>query len=599
MLLLNKLKNIRSIKPTIRLKLMLLCLSLLLIPSILVSVFSYQSAVDALNTGGQKQLKNSVRSTISLIALLDTQVKTGAVDRKAAEEFVKISMLGVKDEAGKRPVNKSIDLGENGYPFAFDSEMVVIAHPSSEGGSLAGMANSGGELVLDNEKGIPVTDAFLAKAEAGGGFVYYDWTLPDTEDEIASKIVYIEKDPYWGWNVAAGTYMNDFNQGAQQIIKVTIITLLIMIVIGIAATILFTVRMTKPIKQVSALAKEVAQGNLRIEPIVCHYRDETGVLANSFNEMVVQLRTLVHEVGHSVDQVASSSEELMASGEQTSQASEHIAYTIQKVADGAEKQSTSAEQSYQVIHDMSASVQQIAVSTEQASHSARRTSIQATEGSDALQQAVVQMESIQRSFDGLAEAVRGLGVRSTEIVKMVQVISDISSQTNLLALNASIEAARAGEHGKGFAVVAGEVRKLAEQTKESSEHITSIVKAVGAETERVVIAMGDAGSVVSSGILAVEGAGSMFGTIRDEVIQVAQQIDEVSQAASGIAAGTERVMLTIKEVVDVAIEGASGTQTVAAAAQQQTASMEEIAASSAMLANMAERLQNEISKFKV
>ncbi|WP_083682021.1 methyl-accepting chemotaxis protein [Paenibacillus sp. FSL A5-0031] len=599
MSLLSKLKNLRSIKPTIRIKLMALCLSLLLIPSILVSTLSYNTAVSELDKGGEKLLQNSVKSTIGLIALLDTQVKAGAIDRAKAEEFVKVSMLGPKNEAGKRPINKSIDLGENGYVFALDKDSLTIAHPTMEGSSLAGLKYGDGEPVLDSEWGLPVADAFMKKAESGGGFVYYTWALPGTENELASKITYLEKDPHWGWIIASGTYMQDFNKGAEQIVTVTIVTLLITIAVGMAATILFTIRMTRPIKQVSALSMEVAKGNLQIEPIICHYRDETGVLAVSFNEMVKQLKTLVHEVGSSVDQVAASSEELMASGEQTSHASEHIAYTIQKVADGAEKQSASAEQSFQVIHEMSASVQQIAVSTEQASHAAKKTSRQATEGNETLQQAVVQMESIQLSFNSLAAAVQGLGNRSTEIVRMVQVISDISAQTNLLALNASIEAARAGEHGKGFAVVAGEVRKLAEQTKESSDHITKIVMAVGTETERVVLAMNDAGTVVSGGIQAVEGAGRMFGSIRDEVMQVAEQIDEVSQAANGIAAGTEQVMLTIKEVVDIAVEGASGTQSVAAAAQQQTASMEEIAAASAMLANMAEHLQKEIMKFKV
>ncbi|WP_082198394.1 methyl-accepting chemotaxis protein [Bacillus sp. FJAT-26390] len=591
--------NFRSMKPNIRLQIMLLCLSLLLIPSLLVSALSYESAVKGLDSGGQKQLKNSVKSTIGLIAMLDSQVKSGAIDRAAAEEFVKVSMLGPKDAAGKRPINKNIDLGKNGYPFAFDTDSIMVAHPSTEGTSLIGLKNSHGELAVDSELGLPITEAFLKKAESGGGFVYYDWTLPGTVDEMASKVIYLEKDPHWGWIVASGTYMMDFNQSANQIIKVTVVTLLITIVVGIAAAMLFTRRLTKPIKQVSKLANEVALGNLQIEPIVCKRQDEVGLLANSFNAMVVQLKTLVGEVGRSVDQVASSSEELMASGEQTSEASEHIAYTIQMVADGAERQSATAEQSYQVIHGMSASVRQIADSTDQVSHLAKKTSDKAIEGSEALSLAVSQMETIEQSFNSLALAVQGLGTRSNEIVRMVQVISDISAQTNLLALNASIEAARAGEHGKGFAVVAGEVRKLAEQTRESSEHIAKVVMAVGTETERVVLAMNEAGNVVSGGIDAVEGAGRMFGSIRDEVMQVAQQIDEVSEAATGIAAGTEQVMQSIKEVVDIAVEGASGTQTVAAAAQQQTASMEEIAAASAMLANMAEHLQKEILRFKV
>lgn len=583
---------------TIRGKLLAMCLALLLIPSLVVSVLSYQTAIDSINEGGEKRLKNSVKSTVALIAMLEQQIQSGSVDRKDAEEFVRIMMLGPKSEDGKRPINKSIDLGESGYPFALDDNGIMLSHPSLEGQSLHGLTNGKGELVLDSENKQPVVEAFLAKAKSGGGVVFYDWLLPDSE-QFASKITYVERDPDWGWTIAAGAYMQDFNAGARQIVTITLITLSIMLVAGAAVIIIFTRRMTKPILEVSQMASQVAKGDLQVQPIVCRSKDETGRMAESFNEMVIQLRTLVYEVGKSVDQVAASSEELMASGEQTSQASEHIALTIQQVAEGAERQSESAEQSYRTIHDMSASVQQIASSTEQVAYAARKTSNQAEEGSKALGQAVVRMETIQQSFNSLSEAVQGLGVRSGEIVRMVQVITDIASQTNLLALNASIEAARAGEHGRGFAVVAGEVRKLAEQTNESSKQITSIVQAVGSETQRVVIAMTEAGDVVKNGITAVEEAGSMFHAIRDEVIQVASQVDEVSQATSGIAAGTEQVMQAIQAVVGVAVEGASGAQSVSAAAEEQTASMEEIAAASTMLAHMAEELQTQINKFKL
>lgn len=595
----NKTKGIMKGRFPIRGKLMMLCLSLLLVPSVIVSVLSYQAATDALNHNGEVILKNNVKSTIQLIAMLDAQVKAGVVEKAGAEEFVRMTMLGPKGEDGKRPINKAIDLGESGYPFIIDDNGLTLAHPSMEGTSLDGLENNKGELVLDTVNHLPVTDAFVETAKSGGGFVYYDWQLPGQTDKYASKVTYIEKDPNWGWNIAAGTYMQDFNSGASKIIKVTIITLIITSLLGVAAASLFTIRLTKPIKQVSQRASEVAKGNLKLEPIVCKSGDELEALAGSFNEMVVQLKGLVVEVGRSVDQVAASSEELMASGEQTSQASEHIANTVQQVAEGAEKQSSSAEESYQVIHDMSASIQQIASSTEQASHAAKYTSERATAGNDTLEQAVTQMESIQQSFNSLAVAVRGLGARSHEIGRMVQVITDISAQTNLLALNASIEAARAGEHGKGFAVVAGEVRKLAEQTKASSGQIATVIHAIGIETEQVVKAMDEAGEVVTHGIVVVENAGEMFDSIRVEVLQVAQQIDEVSVAAGSIAAGTEQVMQSIKEVARVAVEGASGSQSVAAAAQEQTASMEEIAAASTMLARMAEDLQLQINRFQV
>lgn len=587
-----------NIKLSIRNKILIMSLALLLVPTLTVSFMSYGTAVSSLDAGGEKRLRNNVEMTLSLISLLDAQVQNGAIEKEAAQEFVRISMLGSKGEDGTRPINKEIDLGANGYPFAVTDDGITVAHPFNEGVSMSGMSDSRGNLVRDSKLGVPAIDAMKIRADEGGGYVYYDYMLPGTED-YAAKITYVERDPHWGWIVAAGTYAQDFNQGAQEIIRITVITVAVMLAVGITAIVWFARSLTRPIVQVAGFASEVSKGNLLVDPVVCKSKDETSQLASSFNEMVVQLRGLVNEVGRSVDQVAATSEELMASGEQTSRASEHIAQTIQQVAEGAEKQAASADQSYGVIHDMSASVQQIASSTSQVAYAAQRTSTQATEGGKTLQSAIGQMETVESSMSSLSSAVAGLGERTKEIVQMVDIISDIAAQTNLLALNASIEAARAGEHGRGFAVVAGEVRKLAEQTNETSSQIASIVQMIGDETEHVVKTMKEAESVVSGGIAAVGDAGSMFRSIREDVEGVAKGIDEVSQAAAGIAAGTEQVMGAMKQVVEISAEGASGTQSVSAAAQEQSASMEEIAAASSMLARMAEALQGQISKFKV
>lgn len=458
--------------------------------------------------------------------------------------------------------------------------------------------DSSGEPLKDERTGKPLVEAIQTATADGGGVIQYEWLLPGTE-EYATKILYTERDPEWGWTIVASAYSKYFNEEAQHILMLTVLTIAITGIIGVVAIIIFTRRLTAPIISVSRVAAEVAKGNLQVSPIQVKTRDESGQLARSFNEMVGQLRSLVHEVGRGVDQVAATSEQLMASGEQTSQASEQISHNIQEVAMGAEHQLAAIDESHGIIHDMSASLQQIASSAEQVSLAARNSSDQAIEGGNALNGAVDQMEAVGQSFRSLADAVQGLGERSDEVARVVEVISDIAAQTNLLALNASIEAARAGEHGRGFAVVAGEVRKLAEQSNASSKQIAEIVRSAGHETQNVVNAMNEADTIVRSGIGAVKNAGSLFLSIRRDVTGVAEQVDEVARAATDVASGTERVMHSIQQIIEVASQGAINTQSVSAAAEEQTASMEEIAAASSLLAKMAEELQDQISRFKV
>ena len=118
-----------------------------------------------------------------------------------------------------------------------------------------------------------------------------------------------------------------------------------------------------------------------------------------------------------------------------------------------------------------------------------------------------------------ATVIRHLEDQSKEIGKIIEVITGISDQTNLLALNAAIEAARAGEHGKGFAVVADEVRKLAEQSKESADQITTLVQEIQEHTDHAVTVMGKGTNEVELGITVVQDTGEGFKRILQSLIR--------------------------------------------------------------------------------
>jgi methyl-accepting chemotaxis protein len=379
--------------------------------------------------------------------------------------------------------------------------------------------------------------------------------------------------------------------------SIIIMAIALIVAIGLAYIIVRSI--TKRLTAIEETAKRIASGDLTMEDLNIKTKDEIGKLAGSFNQMKANLRSLISEVTLSSQQVAASSTELTASAEETSQATQNIATTIQEVASGSEQQAVSTQETAKSMNQMASAVQQIAGNTEGMATSADEAAGIATDGRESIQKAVEQMNSINTTVTGLAEAARGLGKRSQEIEEMVHLITDIASQTNLLALNAAIEAARAGEHGRGFAVVADEVRKLAEQSANSAQQIVNLISTIQSDISSAIQGAEMATRETNSGIQVVTEAGASFDRIYNAVQTVSSQIEEVSAAVEQMSAGAEQVVQAIDIVSGIATTSADNTQNVAAGTEEQLASMEEISASAGTLSKMAEQLQDTVAKFKL
>lgn len=389
--------------------------------------------------------------------------------------------------------------------------------------------------------------------------------------------------------------VDNFISGRQVVIVLSVAA----VVVALIMAIIIAQIISKPILRISRAAESIASGDLTSEAIIVKGKDEISMLSHSFNKMVENLRQLIQSVSNTTGLVTTSSEELTASAEQNSQASAQITETVQEVATGTGKQVDMVTKSSQAIEEMSIGVEQISIRAQNVFASAQDAAHKSAEGNQMIQQAVTQMNAVNNSMNSLADLMAGLGERSDEIGKIIDVITNISSQTNLLALNAAIEAARAGEHGRGFAVVAGEVRKLAEQSAHSAQQITELVGLIQKDTTHAIEAVAANGQDVMTGREVVLNAGASFGVIQETVNKVASEIEEVSAGSEQMSASTDEIVGFIKQISVIAEEAAAGTQHVSAATQEQLASMEEIASSARNLSMMAEDLQGQISKFKV
>lgn len=372
---------------------------------------------------------------------------------------------------------------------------------------------------------------------------------------------------------------------------------LLLILIAIVLVVWLIRLALKPLKRLAEVSALAAQGNLTIT-IPVNNSNEIGRVAAAFNEMIISLRHLTHNIRITSSEVSASSANMQESAEQTAQATQEVAESIQEVAVGTDTQLQSLQECQRAMTEMTIGIQRIAESSSSVSEMAGDTTELAAAGEIVIEGTVGHMQTISDKMTNTVTALHELEQMSGQIGEILSMIEDVANQTNLLALNASIEAARAGEHGKGFAVVAHEIRKLAERSKDSSEQIGAILNGISSRTGEAVQSMEQAVVEAREGSDVSRQAGQSFRAILEAIRKVSEQVQEVSAASEQMSAGSEQIAASLDQLENIASDSSGHAQRVAAASEEQLASMQEVASSSAQLNDLASTLNQAISKFK-
>uniref|UniRef100_UPI0034A14D1A methyl-accepting chemotaxis protein n=3 Tax=Clostridiaceae TaxID=31979 RepID=UPI0034A14D1A len=399
-------------------------------------------------------------------------------------------------------------------------------------------------------------------------------------------------------NLAQNTNLkniNEFNKFSYIVLISTAITFCIIIFMAY----ILSKNIIDPLNKIKNLAYRLSSYDFSI-PISITRKDEFGQTAIALNLAQENVNDLIKMIMENSEDISASSEELSATVEELLSKVEIIDEAVNNIAAGMEESSAASEEISASVQEVDASINVLSATAMDGSNNANKSKSRASEVKNNSEKAI---EETIKIYDEKQNKMKK-AIEDGKIVETIKVMADtigsIAEQTNLLALNAAIEAARAGEQGKGFAVVADEVRKLAEESKESAFTIQETIKNVQAAFK----SSNETGNEILEFIN--KDVNAQFQAYKETGNQYYNDSDLVSKMSDEIAAMSEEITATIGQVSEAVQNMAESSQKssedsviIKESMDETTRAIEQVALTAQSQAELAQNLNEMVLKFKI
>lgn len=382
-------------------------------------------------------------------------------------------------------------------------------------------------------------------------------------------------------------------------VKLSLYVVYSILIIVSAALCYFTImKLLKPLKDLKVISHSISEGDFT-QKIECKTNDEIGELANDFNNMRQSMSALIANIMHTSNEVAVSADKVTQNTQQSSVAINETARTVDDISSGASEQAKNTQEGYNRILEFETIIEDNQKNMLELNEATKKVVFSVKEGLTVLDSLIEKNKENSLAVNAIYEVINSTKNSSTRINNASSVITSIAEQTNLLALNAAIEAARAGEAGKGFSVVADEIRKLAEQSRQSTNEIDAVINELQINVNEAVKTMQDIMEIMKYQELSVKTTELKYKDI-DENIKMTTKIVDIMNISGHEMQKKKKEMFTIIESLSaIADENAAGAEEVSASTQELASSMKGIADSSLNLYRSTQELNGSIQRFKV
>lgn len=389
---------------------------------------------------------------------------------------------------------------------------------------------------------------------------------------------------------------------AEAVLARYIILLMILTFALIASTLanvyVYTTKLINPIKKLRDILIEVSKGDFSVDVNLPVNESEIGELTGAVKQTVDNVSSILESFKETSKNIDEKSLSLAAISEEMTSVSENVASAIQDVAEGTGSQAQDLVSITSILNQFGEKLEKIVQDILDVDVASKNFNAMASDSNDNMNFLSDSVRNVGSSFNDFALKISTLGQDIHKINEITSIINGIADQTNLLALNASIEAARAGEAGRGFAVVADEIRKLAEQTKVSSDNINSLVSNISNSSNTILNTTDTMDGELKNQVNVIKNTMDSFQDILHGIERLAPKIQQITDSVEEINKDKDVILEKVEASSSVAQEISASSEEISASTEEMNGSSLDVANTAQNLTEMTSNVLDEINKFK-
>ncbi|KNF07764.1 methyl-accepting chemotaxis protein McpB [Gottschalkia purinilytica] len=404
-----------------------------------------------------------------------------------------------------------------------------------------------------------------------------------------------------GWSVGVMIPKSELLANLSDINTTSLITLIAVLIVTSILISIFARKLSRPLSDLSNYANQISKGDFTVDisEDILNKNNEIGKLASNFNDMKKNLGDLISHILIASKHLISSSQDLDDSSKSVARVSQEVSVTVEEIAKGATEQANEIEDGLNKVYELGSTMEENFENIGLMDNTTENVVHILEEGQEIIKELNTKTDESEEAINEVYKGILKTNDSAENISKASEVIASIAEQTNLLALNAAIEAARAGEHGKGFAVVAEEIRKLAEQSTNSTKIIDTAVTELQEDSINSVSNIKKVLGLIKEELESVNMTEKKYNEIAIAIDEVVKAMKNVDSSKKVIEDRKNEILQVMENLSTIAQENAAATQEVLASTEEQLSCMDSINNECGKLADTSGELKESISMFKI